>query len=318
MVELENVTKYYGRRAVVEDLSMTVKQGEIVGLLGPNGSGKTTTMRMITGYMPPSAGRIRVAGFDALEEPKEVKSRIGYLPEIPPVYLDMTVYAFLDFVAKAKRVPRADRRRMVNEAIERAGLVEVAGRLIGNLSRGYRQRVGIAQAVIGDPDLLVLDEPTIGLDPRQIIEIRRLIRNLAEDRTVLLSSHILPEVSMLCDRVVIINNGRLVAQDTPSALIRALQGGRCLRIEVDGPVEKVTSALKGIPGVCNVTVGDTEHQQTESVNTYRVESGDEDVRRAVFHALAGVDTPLLRMEQETMSLEEVFIELVTEESLAGE
>lgn len=318
MVELENVTKMYGKRIGIQDLSMIVNRGEVVGLLGPNGAGKTTTMRIVTGYMPPTSGRVRVAGFDAMDEPREVKRRIGYLPEVPPLYPDMTVRAFLEFVAKVKSVPRARRRGVVDDAIDRAGLTEVAGRLIGNLSRGYRQRVGIAQAILADPDLLVLDEPTNGLDPKQVIEIRQLIQSLAKNQTILLSSHILPEVSMICDRVAIINRGRLVAQDTPAALSRALRSGRRLRIEVEGPVEKVRTALRAIPGVVGVTVKDgTESGDPSCVNTYLIESGEEDVRRAVFRALAAADTPLLHMEPEIMSLEQIFIELITEETFSS-
>lgn len=313
MIELKGVTKVYGNRVGIHNITLTVNRGEIVGLLGTNGAGKTTTMRIIAGYMPPTSGEVRVAGFDVLKEPREVKRRVGYLPEIPPVYPDMTVRTFLEFVAKMKSVPRARQRTVVSETIERVGLSEVADRLIGNLSRGYRQRVGIAQAILAEPDVLILDEPMTGLDPKQIVEIRQLIQNLARNRTVLFSSHILLEVTVLCDRVAIINRGRLVAQGTPAELSRLLRGRRRLHLEVDGVQDKVVAALKAVPGVAGVEV----RGGRGSIHNYVVESGDEDVRRAVFRALAAIDAPLLRMEQEAVTLEKVFLELVARDSLSG-
>lgn len=220
MIEVHELTKRYGERVAVSGVSFSVAKGEVLGFLGPNGAGKTTTMRMLTGFLPPSSGSARIAGFDVFHESDHVRRRIGYLPENPPLYVDMTVKAYLDFVARLKGVARSRVHEARDRAIERTGLQSVAGRLLGHLSKGYRQRAGLAQAIINDPEVLVLDEPTIGLDPRQIIEIRSLIRDLSGERTVILSTHILPEVSQVCDKVVIINHGRIACEDTLSNLTR--------------------------------------------------------------------------------------------------
>jgi len=220
MIEVHDLTKRYGERVAVSGVSFSVAKGEVLGFLGPNGAGKTTTMRMLTGFLPPSSGSARIAGFDVFHESDHVRRRIGYLPENPPLYTDMTVTSYLDFVARLKGVPRGQVREARDRAIERTGLQAVAGRLLGHLSKGYRQRAGLAQAIINDPEVLVLDEPTIGLDPRQIIEIRGLIRDLSGARTVILSTHILPEVSQVCDKVVIINHGRIACEDTLANLTR--------------------------------------------------------------------------------------------------
>ncbi|ADU50592.1 ABC transporter related protein [Thermaerobacter marianensis DSM 12885] len=321
MIEVSHVSKRFGEHRAVTDLTFTVQRGEIVGLLGPNGAGKTTTMRLITGYMPPSAGTIRVAGFDTWEEPLEVKRRVGYLPENPPVYPDMTVASYLLFVAALKGVPRHRRRAEAQEAAERTGVAHVWTRLIGNLSRGYRQRVGLAQALVGKPDVLILDEPTVGLDPAQIVEIRQLIRSLAGEHTVILSSHILPEVRQTCQRVLIMNHGRLVAQDTPEGLTRALAGGTTLRLAVKGPAQEVARRLRELDGVEAVRFLDGDEPAgtgaagggDESVVRLELTSRSKDLREAVFFAMAAERWPILEMRPLEMSLEEIFMQLVTEE-----
>ncbi|HEY8487801.1 MAG TPA: ABC transporter ATP-binding protein [Thermaerobacter sp.] len=353
MIEVSHVSKRFGEHRAVTDLTFTVGRGEIVGLLGPNGAGKTTTMRLITGYMPPSAGTIRVAGFDTWEEPLEVKRRVGYLPENPPVYPDMTVESYLLFVAALKGVPRHRRRAEAQDAAERTGVAHVWKRLIGNLSRGYRQRVGLAQALVGKPDVLILDEPTVGLDPTQIVEVRQLIRDLAGEHTVILSSHILPEVRQTCQRVLIMNRGRLVAQDTPEGLTRALQGGTALRLTVKGPAAAVARRLRELEGVESVRVLDGDPQAAaaaggrepagssgegtpeaagpgtegghgaeagpgmEPVVRLEVTARGRDVREPIFYALAAERWPILEMRPLEMSLEEIFMQLVTDEPASG-
>src|SRR6266516_4629259 len=234
MIEVEGLTKRYGPTLAVSEVSFEVRKGEVLGFLGPNGAGKTTTMRVITGYLPPSAGKVRVAGVDVVEEPLEAKRHTGYLPENPPVYPDMTVVEYLAFVARVKGLPRGEVKKRVDEVSEKCAITDVRERQIGKLSKGYRQRVGLAQALIHNPDVLILDEPTAGLDPKQIIETRERIRGFAGQHTVVLSTHILPEVSMTCGRVVIINKGRVVAEDTPENLTHRLQGAATVRLEVRG------------------------------------------------------------------------------------
>lgn len=355
MIQLEHVSKQYAGRTAVEDLTFTVEEGEVVGFLGPNGAGKTTTMRMITGYMPPSDGRIRVAGFDPIEDPFEVKRRIGYLPENPPLYGDMTVSGYLYFVAELKRVSRDRRRAEVARAIERTGLTEVSGRLVGHLSRGFRQRVGLAQALIGDPPVLIFDEPTVGLDPQQIVEIRQLIKNLAGEHTVLLSSHILPEVQAICQRVIIINKGRLVAQDRPEALAERLHAGAEFRLRVRmprgaGATVKATAEAAGeatgeaAAGVTAEATGGATAEEAAGVarllrqvngvrdvipekagGSFRLilEPGlaleqSEEVRERVFYELARARYPIIELSPARVSLEDVFVQLVTEEQAGGE
>lgn len=328
MIQLDHVSKWYAGRAAVEDLTFSVAEGEVVGFLGPNGAGKTTTMRMITGYMPPSDGQITVAGFDPIEEPFEVKQRIGYLPENPPVYTDMTVTGYLYFVSELKRLPRDRRRAQVGQALERTGLTEVSSRLIGHLSRGYRQRVGLAQALIGEPPVLILDEPTVGLDPQQIIEIRQLIKELAGAHTVLLSSHILPEVQAICERVIIINKGRLIAQDQPERLAERLRTGAEFRLRVQGSADQVQRLLRGIAGVRSVEIEGTaapgqgaqtgQDVQTVAALQLLLEPGlevseSEKVRACIFYALADARLPIVELSPARVSLEDVFLQLVTEE-----
>ena len=253
MIEVEHLTKRYGPVTAVQDVSFQVHKGEILGFLGPNGAGKTTTMRVLTGYMPATDGRVVVAGHDVFEQPVQAKRRIGYLPETPPLYPDMTVREYLQFVAKIKGVPAGDRKSRVEQVMARTWVADMAGRACGKLSKGYRQRVGLAQALIHNPDVLILDEPTAGLDPKQIIETRRLIKELAGDHTIILSTHILPEVSQTCDRVVIINKGRVVAVDTPDNLTRRLRGAATMFVQVDGArAGEAAAALAKVPGVVRV------------------------------------------------------------------
>ena len=249
MIEVTNLTKRYGRQTAVDGVSFRVEKGEIMGFLGPNGAGKTTTMRILTCYLPPTDGTARVAGYDVFQAPIEVKKRVGYIPETPPLYPDMTVQEFLDFCSKIKGVASRDRKAKIDDAIEKCRVGDVRDKLIAKLSKGYRQRVGLAQAILNNPDVLILDEPTAGLDPKQIIETRELIRSLAGSHTVILSTHILPEVSMTCGRVVIINKGRVVAEDTPDNLTRRLKGAGTIRVEARGEAASVLEAVRAVPGV---------------------------------------------------------------------
>src|SRR5215212_3630156 len=256
MIEVEHLTKYYGSSPAVLDINFSVERGEILGFLGPNGAGKTTTMRMITGYLPPTSGTVRVAGFDVTEDSLEVRHHVGYLPETVPLYTDLSPHDYLDYMGKLKGLRDGKaRKQRIWEVMQQVRIDDVAGKLIGKLSKGYRQRVGLAQALIHNPDLLILDEPTVGLDPRQIIEVRDLIKELGENHTVILSTHILPEVSMTCTRVVIINRGRIAALDTPIHLAQDATGGVTrVQVTVRGPRDNVQAALQGIPGVTAVTL----------------------------------------------------------------
>jgi ABC-2 type transport system ATP-binding protein len=314
MIEVEGLTKRYGEFTAVEDVTFSVKSGEVLGFLGPNGAGKTTTMRVLTGFQPATSGRARVAGFDVFENPLEVKRRIGYLPENVPLYTDMTVDGYLDYVADVKRIARDAKRRRIEQTVERTSLGDVRRRLIGKLSKGYRQRVGLAQALLHEPQVLVLDEPTEGLDPRQIIEVRELIRDLAGGHTVILSSHILPEVSLICGRVVIINKGRIVATDTPERLQESLRGARELRVTVRGARDAVDPVVRGVPGVAGV-----EWREADGLLEGRVRSAaDAEVREALSAAIVRGGFGLMEMASVGMSLEEIFLTLTTEEPAARE
>ncbi|MBE3590641.1 MAG: ABC transporter ATP-binding protein [Firmicutes bacterium] len=317
MIRFEHVTKRYGPRRGVEDVSFEVRRGEIVGLLGPNGAGKTTTLRLLTGYLPPMSGRILVDGLDIEEEPFAVRRRIGYLPDNPPLYPEMTVRAYLHFAAALRDVPGRLRAARVDAALERFGLGDVAGRLIGRLSRGYRQRVGLAQAVVHDPDVLVLDEPTVGLDPRQVSEMRETIRSLARDHTIVFSSHILSEVQALCERVVILHEGRVVAEDRPETLARALESGETLFLEVAADAERAEAVLRAVPGVASVTRLKPRGAGAAGA-AFRVQAEPgRDVREDLFYRLADARMPLLTLQRDTMSLEEVFLKLTQEEEAAA-
>ena len=311
MIEVEHLTKVYSNRKVVDDISFQVNKGEILGFLGPNGAGKTTTMRILTCYMPATDGTARVAGHDVFEESLEVRKRIGYLPENPPLYYEMTVESYLHFVARIKGTPSASRRSTVNEAMEKCSIADVRDRIIGKLSKGYKQRVGLAQSLLNNPEVLILDEPTIGLDPKQIYEVRSLIKGLAGSHTVILSTHILPEVSMTCNRVVIINNGKLVAIDTPEGLAHQVKGAERVALVIDGPQELVAEKLQSIDGVMNVTVVGGGNGQPSS---FTVECRlDTDLRRELAYAVVSQGWGLLELRGVSMSLEDVFINLITNE-----
>jgi ABC-2 type transport system ATP-binding protein len=311
VIEVEHLTKRYGPVTAVHDVSFQVQKGEILGFLGPNGAGKTTTMRVLTGYMPATEGRVRVAGHDVFEQAVEAKRRIGYLPETPPLYPDMTVREYLQFVAKIKGVPPAERKARVDQVMARTWVSDMANRTCGKLSKGYRQRVGLAQAIIHNPDVLVLDEPTAGLDPKQIIETRRLIKELAGDHTIILSTHILPEVSQTCDRVVIINKGRVVAEDTPANLTRRLRGSETIFIQVDAArAAEASAALSAVPGVVRVAPS----ANTPGAFEIDSESG-RDVRRELARAVVLGGHDLVELRPLRVSLEEIFLSLITEEKV---
>jgi gliding motility-associated transport system ATP-binding protein len=310
VIEVQHLTKQYGPVTAVSDVSFKVEKGEILGFLGPNGAGKTTTMRILTGYMPATDGKALVAGYDVAEQPIEAKRRIGYLPETPPLYPDMTVSDYLAFCARIKGVPKAERKTRVAATMERTRIADVANRHCAKLSKGYRQRVGLAQALLHNPDVLILDEPTAGLDPKQIIETRNLIKSLAGDHTIVLSTHILPEVSQTCSRVVIINRGRVVAVDTPENLTSRLGGSGAMYVEIDAAGSDATSVLGGVPGVTGVSVSTTRG----TVMGYEVASAGRDVRRDMASAIVGRGWGLLELRPMRMSLEEIFLQVTTEEA----
>lgn len=311
MIEVQHLTKRYGPITAVDDVSFKAERGEILGFLGPNGAGKTTTMRVLTGYMPASEGKAIVAGYDVLEQPIEAKRRTGYLPETPPLYPDMSVRDYLTFCARIKGVPRSERASRVRAVMERTRVDDVVGRQCGKLSKGYRQRVGLAQALLHNPEVLILDEPTAGLDPKQIIETRRLIKELGGDHTIILSTHILPEVSQTCNRIVIINKGRVVAVDTPDNLTARLRGSETMYVQVDGMGADGESTLSTIPGVVRVSVSD----RRDGVTGYEVESEHgRDVRRELAAAVVGQGWGLLELRPMRMSLEEIFLQVTTEDA----
>jgi len=309
-IEIRGLTKRFGAFTALDRISMDVEAGEIRAFLGPNGAGKTTTMRMLTCYMPATEGTARIAGYDIFEQSREVRRRIGYLPETPPVYPEMTVDAYLNFVARIKGTPSGQRKSQVADVIGKCNLGDVQRRIIGKLSKGYRQRVGLAQALLNSPDVLVLDEPTIGLDPKQIHEVRALIKSLASEHTIILSTHILPEVSMTCSRVVIINKGKVVAMDTPEGLASQLKGAERISMTVAGPVEAVRAKLLGIEGVLNVQSEDTDVPFSKYLVECRLGT---DLRRILAAAVVGEGWGLLELRLVSMSLEDVFINLVTQE-----
>src|SRR6266850_6292635 len=313
MITVTDLTKRYARHTAVDHISFEVQKGQIVGFLGPNGAGKTTTMRILTCFLPPTEGSANVAGFDVLEQPMEVKKRIGYLPESPPVYPEMEVREYLSFVGKLKGMSGANLAKRVSEVADRCAIADVQTRLIGKLSKGYRQRVGLAQAIIHNPDVLVLDEPTAGLDPKQINETRDLIKSLAGDHTIILSTHILPEVSQTCQRVVIINKGKVVAVDTPDNLTSRLRGSETMYLQVDAGGADAAAVLERVSGVTRVVATDTKLQ----VVGYEVDSeAGRDVRRELAAAVVSRGWGLLEMRPMRMSLEEIFLHVTTEETAA--
>ena len=310
MIEVQNLTKRYGTVTAVEDVSFRVEAGEILGFLGPNGAGKTTTMRIITGYMPATRGKVIVAGYDVFQKPIDAKRRTGYLPETPPLYPDMTVREYLNFVARIKGVQRKEILSRVAESMKKTRILDMANRHCGKLSKGYRQRVGLAQALIHNPDVLILDEPTAGLDPKQINETRQLIRELGGSHTIVLSTHILPEVSQTCQRIVIINKGRVVAVDTPENLTARLSGSETMFVQVAGPADDVQVALNGVPGVTRVTAS------APRAGLADVEIDSErgrDIRADLAATIVGRGWGLLELRPMRLSLEDVFISLTTED-----
>ena len=307
MIEVENLTKFYGTVPALRQVSFTVDQGEIVGFLGPNGAGKTTALRILTCFMPPTSGTARVAGLDCQQHSLEVRAKIGYLPENVPLYMDMTALRFLAFAAAAKGVPRSRQRQEIERVMEVCAIASVADRIIGHLSRGYRQRIGIAQALLNHPPILILDEPTIGLDPTQIVEIRALIKQLGTERTIILSSHILPEVSQICQRIMIINKGQIVATDTPANLTAQLQRNLRVYLEVAGPENEVIDNLSGMAGVLDV-------KPTDGPGTYVIETvRGEDLRPELARTVVEHGWHLRELKLQDLSLEDIFMQLVTDE-----
>ncbi len=306
MVEIKNLTKQYGKKLAVDNISFTVKEGEILGFLGPNGAGKSTTMNILTGYLSATSGEVTVGGFDVLDNPVEAKKKIGYLPEHPPLYMDMTVREYLDFVYDLKKVEE-EREAHLNKICDTVKITDVQNRLISNLSKGYKQRVGIAQAMVGNPEVLILDEPTVGLDPKQIIEIRSVIKQLGREHTVILSSHILQEVNAICERVIIINNGKLVASDTPENLGKSISNENKFQIRIVGEERAILDVLETVSGIKYVkSLG---RKESGSIDFIVEAEPDVDVRASIFKALAEANLPILSMQTMDLSLEEIFLEV---------
>jgi ABC-2 type transport system ATP-binding protein len=309
VIEVQHLTKRYGPHVAVNDVSFTVPKGEVVGFLGPNGAGKSTTMNILTGYLSATSGDVTIDGVNILEAPEAIKKRIGYLPENPPVYAEMTVREFLHFVCRIKKVPRSEVKSRIESGLHTVGITEVYTRLIGNLSKGYRQRVGLAQALMGNPDILILDEPTAGLDPKQIIEIRELIKHLGKDRTVILSSHILHEVSEICPRIMIIHEGRIVADGAPATIGENLFDTMQVVLTVASDSERATSVLAGVPRILRSEVlASSEPETTELL--VESEKGV-DLRRDLFSAFSRKEVPLLGIRTRNMTLEEIFLQLTS-------
>lgn len=316
MIEVENLTKKYGSHVAVNNLSFRVERGMIYGFLGPNGAGKSTTMNMMTGYIAATSGTVKINGYDILKNPEQAKKSIGYLPELPPVYPDMTVYEYLKFVAELKKVKKNERQAQIEDVMKQTQIEDVKGRLIKNLSKGYKQRVGLAQAIIGYPEVIILDEPTVGLDPKQIIEIRELIRELAKKHTIILSSHILSEVSAVCDHIMIISKGKLVASDTPEGLMTLLKGGKQMKLSVLGEQSKVEELLQSMESVKDFSMQPPRAEGMVSVNIRTEDT--EDIRVELFHRLAAADMPIMELSLSEKSLEDVFLELTGEEDKENE
>lgn len=311
MIEINHLVKKYGSHVAVDDLSLTVEPGKIYGFLGPNGAGKSTTMNIITGYLAATSGEVKINGFDVLKQPEEVKKCVGYLPELPPLYMDMTVKEYLDFVAELKKIEKSLRAGYVKEAMKITKTEEVSGRLIRNLSKGYRQRVGFAQAVLGYPEILILDEPTVGLDPKQIIEIRDLIKELGKKHTIILSSHILSEISAVCDHVFIISHGKLVASDSTENLLERMTGAQEIELLVKAEEDTAETAIREIAQVerCEKT----ESKEDGAVQLLVTAKKDADVREAIYHTCVEHHMPILEMKAASKSLEDVFLELTSQE-----
>ncbi|MBO5146958.1 MAG: ABC transporter ATP-binding protein [Lachnospiraceae bacterium] len=310
MIEVQNLTKKYGSHLAVDNLSFQVDKGMIYGFLGPNGAGKSTTMNIMTGYIAATDGTVRINGYDILKEPEKAKKCIGYLPELPPVYPDMTVYEYLKFAAEIKQIKKAQRNGQIESVMEQTQIADVQNRLIKNLSKGYKQRVGLAQAILGEPEVIILDEPTVGLDPKQIIEIRELIRTLSDKHTILLSSHILSEVSAVCDHILIISKGKLAASGTPEELMTLLKGGKQLEITVLGEQERFENILKEMDEVESFHV-ETGAKEGELHGLVRF-AAEKDIRKELFYRLAASDMPIMSLGLSEKSLEDVFLELTDE------
>ncbi len=311
MIEVTNLTKRYGLNTAVDDLSFSVENGQIYGFLGPNGAGKTTTMNILTGYIAPTAGQVMIDGHNILEEPEEARRCIGYLPEIPPVYPEMSVTEYLHFAADLKKLPKKDREDLIEDAMQMTGLTGMRERLIRNLSKGYRQRTGLAQAILGYPDIIILDEPMVGLDPKQIIEIRELIRSLGEKHTVILSSHILSEISAICDHIMIISHGKLVASDTPDNLMNLMQGSSSLELTVKASQTELGAMLEGLPGIHSLDMQASEESDATDVTIQT--DAEHDLREDIFRLCAQQDKVILRMQNTHASLEDVFLELTEDQ-----
>ena len=311
MIEINHLVKKYGSHVAVDDLSLTVEPGKIYGFLGPNGAGKSTTMNIITGYLAATSGEVKINGFDVLKQPEEAKKCVGYLPELPPLYMDMTVKEYLDFVAELKKIEKSLRAGYVKEAMKITKTEEVSGRLIRNLSKGYRQRVGFAQAVLGYPEILILDEPTVGLDPKQIIEIRDLIKELGKKHTIILSSHILSEISAVCDHVFIISHGKLVASDSTENLLERMTGAQEIELLVKAEEDTAETAIREVAQVerCEKT----ESKEDGAVQLLVTAKKDADVREAIYHTCVDHHMPILEMKAASKSLEDVFLELTSQE-----
>ena len=311
MIEINHLVKKYGSHVAVDDLSLTVEPGKIYGFLGPNGAGKSTTMNIITGYLAATSGEVKINGFDVLKQPEEAKKCVGYLPELPPLYMDMTVKEYLDFVAELKKLEKSLRAGYVKEAMKITKTEEVSGRLLRNLSKGYRQRVGFAQAVLGYPEILILDEPTVGLDPKQIIEIRDLIKELGKKHTIILSSHILSEISAVCDHVFIISHGKLVASDSTENLLERMTGAQEIELLVKAEEDTAETAIREVAQVerCEKT----ESKEDGAVQLLVTAKKDADVREAIYHTCVEHHMPILEMKAASKSLEDVFLELTSQE-----
>lgn len=312
MIEVKNLVKRYGNHTAVDNLSFTVEKGQILGFLGPNGAGKSTTMNIITGYISATDGTVTVNGLDVFEEPEEVKKMIGYLPEIPPLYPDMTVREYLDFVADIKKVNKKEKAKMINEIMEATKITPMADRLIKHLSKGYKQRVGLAQAIMGYPEVIILDEPTVGLDPKQIIEIRELIKELSKNHTIILSSHIMQEVSAVCDTVMIINKGKFVLSDKPEMLSERLGATGGVKLSVKGDKEVIINTLGKIDRITRIE----ENEQTEEgvINLTVFCNEEDDIREEVFYCFSDAKLPLLEMQSIRMSLEDIFLKVTNDSS----
>lgn len=310
MIEVTDLTKKYGNHVAVDHLSFKVEKGQIYGFLGPNGAGKSTTMNMLTGYLAATEGKVTINGKDIQKEPEEARKSIGYLPELPPLYTEMTVAEYLKFVAELKKVPRQERSRQIEEVMEMTRITDMSSRLIKNLSKGYRQRVGLAQAILGYPEVIILDEPTVGLDPKQIIEIRDLIKRLGETHTIILSSHILSEVSAVCDHIMIIAHGKLVASDSPEGLERLMSGSGELKLEVKGDSEQILNILSALEQVEAVHMAGPG--ENGSVKLSVLSKEDADVREQVFFALAEAGLPIMELRRIKKSLEDIFLELTAD------